>query len=68
MSTEIGAKKQRNWLLDFLRIPAGFCIAINHFMQRWCDSLESVYGKRFVKGVFSLPCLNLSCSNICAYI
>ncbi|MFQ7158841.1 MAG: hypothetical protein ACLRPX_04130 [Ruthenibacterium sp.] len=43
MSTEIGAKKQRNWLLDFLRIPAGFCIAINHFMQRWCDSLESVY-------------------------
>ena len=25
-------------------------------------------GKRFVKGVFSLPCLNLSCSNICAYI
>ena len=52
MSTEIGAKKQRNWLLDFLRIPAGFCIAINHFMQRWCDSLESVYEKGFVKGVF----------------
>lgn len=28
----------------------------------------SAIGKRFVKGVFSLPCLNLSCSNICAYI
>ena len=35
--------KQRNWLLDLMRIPAAFCIAINHFMQRWNVSLGSAY-------------------------
>lgn len=35
--------KQRNWLLDLFRIPAAFCIAINHFMQRWNASIGSAY-------------------------
>ena len=59
--------------IEELELPSGNYVLTGDVTlgnSLWCDESVTIClnGKRFVKGVFSLPCLNLSCSNICAYI